>query len=572
MLNPSLAKILYEMGDLLEMGDDNPFRIRAFRRAAEIIESFPQDLGALSREQQLQIPGIGKGIADLIEELKKKGSVAEHQRLLKKFPEGLLQIMRLQGLGPKRAAILYKERRIDSIDKLSAAAKKGTLRTLHGFGPKMESNILKGISFAAGATRLLITQAHQQAEEMKAHLKTSPVIKNLELAGSARRWKETVGDLDFVCTSKSPEKAIAHFLRSPGAGRVLAEGTTKASVVLRSGLQCDFRVVPALSFGAALLYFTGSKEHNVRLRELALKKGLTLNEYGLFRLKDEKQAAPEAGRTEEEIYRRLGLAWIPPELREDRGEIEAARNDTLPRLVTEKDIQGDFHNHTTLSDGKDSVEAMVEAARARGWSWYFCGDHSPSLKVASGLPAAAVRAKMAQLKKLDGKSGLRVFCGSEVDILADGALDYPEDILEELGCVVASVHTRFSQPEAEMTERICRALKSPHADILGHISGRLINRRESYNINYETILQTAKNTRTAIEINGQPDRQELNDSYVKRAIELGIPLAVNTDAHSTYALDQNMTVAVHIARRGWAEPRHLLNCLSTETVLEWLKS
>ncbi len=569
MNNLSISKLLTEMGDLLELSNDNPFRIRAFRRAAQTVETFPEDLGPMTRQQRMAIPGIGKGIADLLEEFERKGSSAEHSKLQKKFPRGVLDMMRLGGVGPKRAAQLFRELRIDSIQKLETAAKKGVLKGLEGFGEKLEQKILKNVAFAESASkRMLISHAQQLATAVRAHLAKSPHIKQLELAGSARRWRETIGDLDFLCTSSSPEKAIAHFLSIPGIEQTLASGPTKASVQLTNGVQVDFRVVPPESFGAAFLYFTGSKQHNVRLRELALKKGLTLNEYGLFKLTDKDQKKPVAGRTEQEVYERLGLKWIAPELREDRGEIEAAQKNILPRLIEMEDVLGDFHNHTNLSDGAHTLEQMAGAARAHGWKWFFTADHSPSLTIAHGLPVAALRKKMAQVRKMNSSGDLRIYTSSEVDILVDGEMDYADDVLAELDCVVASVHSRFNQPVDVMTDRICTALKNPNVDILGHLTGRLINKRDSYAVDIETVLQTAKKTNTAIEINGQPERQELSDVHVKRAIELGVPLALNTDAHSMQELD-HMTTAVHIARRGWAEPKHVINCLSAEKIKEW---
>lgn len=572
MLNAPLSKLLYDMADLLELSGDNPFRIRAFRRAADTVAFHGEDFGALSRQQRLSIPNIGKGVADIIEEFQAAGSVTEFQKLLKKYPAGVLDVMRVGGVGPKRAATLYRELRVDSVAKLEDAVRRGVLKGLPGFGEKLESNIAKSLALAqAGGQRLLVTRARAVAMEMMAYLAKSPAIARLELAGSVRRWKETVGDLDFLCTSREAEKAMVHFRAFPGIQKVLAAGGTKSSVILASGLQVDFRVVPAESFGAALLYFTGSKAHNVRLREFALKKGLTLNEYGLFKTGDEKKKRPVAGRTEEEVYGKLGLSWIPPELREDRGEIDAAIAGTLPKLVEESDVLGDFHNHTDLSDGVHTLEQMAGAARARGWKYFFSGDHSPSLKIARGLPPAALRKKVASIRKLDGKDGLRVFASSEVDILADGKLDYPDDVLSSLDCVVASVHSRFKQTPEEMTERLCRAIRHPRTHIVGHLSGRKLGIRDSYGLDYEAVLGEAKRTATALEINGQPERQELDDVHVRRAIELGVPLAVNTDAHSMQELD-HMTLAVHIARRGWAERRHLLNCLPAEEVLRWFRA
>lgn len=572
-MNQTIAHIFSEMADLLELSKENPFRIRAYRRGARAIETLPEEAVQLDEKKLLEIPGIGKGLADHILEFKKTGHIADHAKLRKKFPDGLLQIMNYPGLGAKRAGVLYKELRIDSLAKLQSAAKSGKIRMLEGFGEKMEANILSNMSMAEEAgKRTLVTVARRLGENIIAHLQKAAYIKNVEIAGSARRWRETVGDLDFLCTSDQPVKAIRHFLSYPDKMRVLAEGETKASMVLSNNIQCDFRVVPKEAFGAALLYFTGSKEHNVKLREIAQAKKLTLNEYGLYKVSDKEKKKPVASKTEEDIYKALGLPWIPPELREDRGEIEAGFKNKLPKLITQEDVQGDFHNHTIETDGAHTLEQMVNAARERGWAWFFSADHSPSLTITNGLNVTRLRKKMEKIRALNERSkDIRVYSSSEVDILADGKMDYSDDILEELDCVVASVHSRFNQEEDVMTERIVRAIESPHVDILGHISGRLINRRKSYAINYETILQKARATQTAIEINGQPDRAELSDVYVKRAIELGIPLALNTDAHSTQELD-HMQLAVQIARRGWAEAKNIINTMSASNIKAWFNS
>ncbi len=570
MINGALAALLEEMADLFELKNDNPFRIRAFRRAAEVVVSHPTDLGTLTRDERLAIPGIGKGIADLIEEYQAKGKVADHQKLRAAFPDGVLQMLTVQGLGPRRAAMLYKEMKIDSLAKLEAAAQSGRLQVLKGFGEKLEKSILASLAFSETANqRMILYHARKEAGALFDLVKKSPVIKNLEIAGSLRRWKETVGDFDFLCTSSHPEKAIDAFLEAARFTRVLASGGTKASGILPSGFQCDFRVVEDKSFGAALLYFTGSKEHNVRLREIAQTKELTLNEYGLFRQSDKKQAKPVAGKTEEDVYAALGLQWIPPELREDRGEVQAAQKKKLPKLVELKDVRGDFHNHTDESDGDNTLEEMAEAAKSQGWSWFFSADHSPSLTIANGLKPDRLRRKIAAVKALNKKwPSFRVFTSSEVDILSDGKMDYADDVLASLDCVIASVHSRFKQSEGEMTERIIRALKNPHVDILGHLTGRRLNKRESYAVNVDQVLEAALETETAVEINGQPERSELRDIHVKRAIDLGVMLALNTDAHSVQQLDY-MEYAVHIARRGWAEPKHLLNCRDEKSVRDW---
>ncbi len=509
----------------------------------------------------------------MFEEFKFKGEVSEHKKLRAVFPEGLFQVMKVQGLGTKRTAILFKTLKIDSLEKLANAAHSGDIAKLRGFGDKVQENILANLEFVEKSSqRNLLVKALSYAGDVRRYLSPHPSIQNLETAGSLRRWKETIGDIDFLCTSQNPEKAISHFLTFPDVEKVLAHGPTKASVLLKNGPQCDFRVVEPGQFGAAMVYFTGSKEHNVRLRELALRKGLTLNEYGLFKLTDKNKEKPVAAKTEEDVYRYLGLPWIPPELREDRGEIEMGLKNKLPRLIEEADILGDVHNHTTLSDGKNTAEEMIRAAENLKWDWYFCGDHSPSLAMTHGLAPAALWKKRAHLEDLQSKfKKIKIFLGSEVDILPNGNLDYENAVLEKIDCVVASIHSRFKQTEGEMTARICRAIENPHVDILGHITGRLMNTRPGYNVDFEAILQKAKETQTAIEINGQPDRLELSDTHVKRAVELGVPIVLSTDAHSISHFE-NMVYALHVARRGWATAKDILNTRSTTEILEWLQS
>jgi DNA polymerase (family 10) len=571
MKNAEVASLLEEMRALLELSNANPFKIRAYGRASQALGELTRDVEQMSRDELLEIEGIGEGIADKIQEYLKTSEVKELNALRAKFPAGVLEIMRLPGLGPKRALLLYQKMKVDSPAKLKALAEGGKLHDLAGFGEKMEQNILQGIEFAQEASqRIIHGEARATVEEVLSFMRGTPGLIKSEVAGSYRRLKETSGDLDFLCSSKSPGDAISRFTKMPRVERILAAGGTKASVILKGGPQCDLRVVKPESWGSALLYFTGSKEHNVRLRELALKKGLTINEYGLFRLKDGKKGRPLAGRTEEELYKALGLDFIPPELREDRGEIQAAGRGRLPRLVELKDVRGDFHNHTELTDGIHTHEAMAEAAKKRGWEWVFIGDHSQSLTVAHGLTPAKLRKKIETIRRLNQKSGgLEILCGMEVDILADGRLDYDDETLSEIDCVVASVHSRFSQSEDVMTSRIRKAVENPRVDILGHLTGRLIGKRKPYAVNVQEILEAARATQTAVEINGQPERQELSDVHAKTARDMGVPLAVTTDAHSTQQFD-NMETALCVARRAWIEPKNLLNCMNLKELKEWL--
>jgi len=376
------------------------------------------------------------------------------------------------------------------------------------------------------------------------------------------------GDIDILCVARQKTNVISRFTHLPNVTRILAAGETKASVQLISGIQCDLRVIPPESFGAALLYFTGSKEHNVALRELALKKGLTLNEYGIFNKSSRSRQKPLAGKTEEEMYRRLGLDYIPPELRENRGEIDAARKHKLPHLVKEKDICGDFHNHTDMSDGKDSLEEMVEAAYAKGWEWVAIADHSPSLKIANGLSIDRLRSKMKKIKELNKRyKNFYVYIASEVDILSDGRMDYPDNVLKEIDFVVGSIHSGFRQTEEKITERILKAMGNPYVDCIGHLTGRLLNRRPAYAINTEQILAGARRTGTILEINGQPDRQDLTDLTANAARQKNITFATNTDAHSKSQFDY-MKIAVTIARRAWLEKKDILNCMSHKDLVK----
>jgi DNA polymerase (family 10) len=573
MLNRPFAALITEMAVLLELNQENVFKIRAYQKAVPIIEGFPKDIAQTSREELLEIPGIGRGLVEKIEEYVKSGKVKEHQDLRKKFPEGLLALLKVPGLGPKRARLLFDTLKIDSPAKLKAAAATGKLRDLPGFGEKTELNVLKGITFAETASnRLLLWEARKLMAEILDGLRGLPGLAALEPAGSLRRGRDTVGDLDVLCCAKKADAVMDRFTRLPGVERILAAGPTKSTVLFRSGVQCDLRVVDPSCFGAALQYFTGSKDHNVALRERAQRMGYTINEYGLFREPYKKGAKPLAAKTEEEIYAKLGLDWIPPELRENRGEILAAERRSLPKLVEEKDIKGCFHNHTDASDGDDDLATMVAAARAKGWEWFASGDHSPSLTIAKGLDTARLRRKMEQVRKLDKKSkDMRVLCSSEVDILNEGRMDYNDDVLKELDVVVGSIHSGFKQTEEQITSRLLHAMENTHVDCIGHLTGRLLNRREPYAVDVDRILQAAARTGTALEINGQPDRQDLSDAHALAAHKLRAPIAVNTDAHATAQLDY-MSVAVTVARRAWLTKDDVLNTKSWDELKKWLNS
>lgn len=570
MKNNEVFNLLTQMRQLLELSGENRFKIRAYENAAQTVSELADAIEDLAAQDKLgELPGIGKGISDKIKEYCATGKVQEHEKLKKNFPEGLLEMMQISGLGPKRIRIVFDKLKIDSVAKLKAAAEKGQLGSLEGFGKKIEENILKGIAYKQELpNRILLHEARKlSAGIVKFMQGRCRSLEQCVPAGSVRRWKETIGDLDFLCISDNPQEVIQAFVSQAGVKQVLAQGDTKASVIHAQGIQCDLRVVRKESFGAALLYFTGSKEHNVELRELAMKKGLTINEYGVFKLSNKNR--PVAGKTEEEIYKLLGLAYIPPELRENRGEIAAAAANKLPKLIEEKDVRGDFHNHTHLSDGAHSLEQMAEAAKAKGWEWFVSADHSQSLKIARGLSVKDLLAKKAAIAKLNkGFKNFKVLLGSEVDILADGSMDYDLATLRQIDFVVASVHTGFKQDEETLTMRLMKAMQNPAVDIIGHLTGRLIGSRQPYPVNVQKILEEAKRTETAIEMNGQPQRMDLYDVHAKQAANMGVAIALTTDAHATNQLD-HMTYAVSAARRAWLTADQVLNCRSLSKLQSW---
>ncbi len=568
--NADVAALLNEMAVLLELEGADAFRIRAYQRASLAVAACGRPVSAMSDKELLEIPGVGKSIAAHIARCRGAGCFPELEALRRRFPAGLRELLRLPGLGPKRARLLFEAAGVDSLEALKAALDAGRLRELKGFGAKTEESLRRGLSQASEPARLLWLRAKRLVDPLVAEIRTWPSVSRAEVAGSLRRGRETVGDADILCASARGAEVVARFSKLGFVERVLAAGPTKASVRLTGGLQCDLRVVPAASFGAALQYFTGSKDHNVALRELALKRGLTVNEYGVFRLSDKAMKRPVAGKTEEQVYAALGLDYIEPELRENRGELEAARCGRLPRLVTLADVKGDFHNHSSHTDGRQSLEQMAKAAKDQGWEWVALGDHSQSLKITHGLDEAALRRSVKELDGVRKKvKGLTLMRSMEVDILEDGRMDYPDEVLDEIDVMIGSVHSRFKQAPEEMTRRLERAASNRRVDIIGHLSGRLINRRPGYEFDAERVMRAAAETGTALEINGQPDRQDVDDVRARRARELGIPLALDTDAHSTREYG-HMAQAVTIARRAWLEPKDVLNCLSYPELRRWL--
>ena len=556
MDNAAIARILREIADLLEIKNDNPFKIRAYRNGADIVSNHPHEFGRLADAELREIPGIGKDLAARIREIADTGDAAFHRELVAEFPPTILDLLHLQGVGPKTVATLYRELGVRTLEDLEAAAKDGRIRALRGMGPKKEALILKALEEQKRfAGRHLLPEAHDTAAALIAYLRERSPSAAIEPVGSLRRGCDSCGDLD-VLASGAAASIMDALIEYPKVERVLGHGETKSSVRLEGGFQADLRLVEPASRGAALQYFTGSKAHNIALRDRAIDRGLKLNEYGVFRVDDELKVA---GETEEEVYAALGLDWIPPELREGRGEIAAAEAHALPRLVDRADLRGDLHMHTTESDGKDDIRAMAEAAREAGLDYIAVTDHSQSLAMANGLDERRALAHAERIRAVDREGlGIRLLAGIECDIKADGSLDLADDCLAALDLVVASVHSGFGQDRQQMTDRILRAIGHPHVDILGHPTGRLILRREPYAVDVEAIAAGAAAHGVALEINCQVDRLDLNDVYAKMAKERGVRLVVSTDAHAKTAFGR-LRWGVLVARRAWLTPADVLN-------------
>jgi DNA polymerase (family 10) len=570
MKNFEVARQFDLMADLLELTNENPFRIRAYRRAAQNIEALTEDVTVLAREQRLdEIPGIGEDLAGKIVEYLETGRMKDVEAAQKGIPPGVVELMNVPGIGPKTARLLYEKKGIRGVARLEELARAGKLRGMPGIQAKTEKNILKGIEIIRrGQERMPLGHALPLAQELVATLGELPEVKQIEVAGSIRRRKDTIGDIDLLVTSSKPAKVMRAFVTLPQVGEVLEHGTTKSAIRHREGIQVDLRVVDPESFGAALAYFTGSKQHNIRIREMAVKKGLKISEYGVFK---ESSGRRISGATEEEVYAAVGLPWIPPELREDAGEIEAALKGELPALVTLDDIRGDLHCHTNASDGHHTIEALVRAAVERGWEYVAVTDHTKSATVAGGLTAEEMLAHARKIRAVAKRfKDITVLAGAECDILPDGSLDYADDVLAELDLVVGAVHGRFKQPKAEMTRRICRALRNRYVSVLAHPTGRLIGERGPYDVDLEQVFRTAREYGKAIEINSHPQRLDLNDVHARRARELGVMVAIDTDAH---VLDQlgTMQLGVATARRAWIGKAEVVNALPTKKLLAWVE-
>ena len=566
--NLTIAHLLGEIGDLLEIKGANPFKIRAYRNAADTIASAPERIADLSEAQLLAIPGIGKDLAARIREIATTGSSTYHQELLKEFPASLLELLRLQGLGPKTVALLNSKLDIQTIDGLEAAATQGRLRGLRGFGPKKETLVLHAIvEHRRRSGRHLIADASRTASALIDHLRTAFPDGGFAPVGSLRRGCDTCGDVDILAIGVDP-MARDRFVAFPTVERVLGHGDTKSSILLHDGIQADLRIIPSESAGAALQYFTGSKLHNIALRDRAVQRGLKLNEYGLFRSADSKHVA---GRTEADVYGALGLSFIVPELRENRGEIAAAEAGALPTLVDREDIRGDLHSHTTATDGQADAETMARAARAAGLEYLAITDHSHALVMANGLDEHRTLQHAEAIRALNDRlEGITLLAGIECDIRSDGTLDLSEDCLSQLDIVIASVHSAFGQGENEMTDRIVRAIESPVVDVVGHPTGRLLLRREPYQVDLERLAETAARLGVALEINCQVDRLDLKDVHARLARERGAKLVISTDSHSPASFDL-LNWGVLAARRAWAEPGDVLNTLPVEQLRAGLR-
>ena len=558
MTNLEVAAILSEVADLLEIQGVR-FKPQAYRRAAQAIETLPEDIADVAREERLdEIPGVGRGIAGKVREIVETGSLAYLASLRRELPVGVQELTRIEGIGPKKAAVLSRELGIRSVDDLEAAAKAGRIRDLPGFGEKTEQNILAGIAMSRTAKkRHLLGYILPVAREIEERLAGLASVRQVSLAGSTRRRKETIGDLDILATSTRPEEVMEVFSTLPGVTRVLARGTTKTSVVLATGVQVDLRVVEEGQFGAALQYFTGSKEHNIALRRLAIARNWRLNEYGLVDLASNRMVA---GEDEAGIYRALGLAWIEPELREDRGEIEAARAGTLPDLVGYGSIRGDLHVHTRWSEGAHSVGEMAEAAAALGYEYIAVCDHAETLHIARGLSPERLADQVREIERInrEGGSSVTVLSGTECNIGMDGRIDLPDSVLADLDVVVASVHSGFRQPEREMTERVVTAMHNDHVDIIGHPTGRILLAREPYRIDLAAVFEAAAALGVLLEINAFPGRLDLSDVNARSAREAGVRFSLGSDAHSRENL-RYMELGVATARRGWLTADDIAN-------------
>jgi DNA polymerase (family X) len=560
--NADVAAVLFEIGEILTIKDDR-FRSRAYLTAAQRVTSLTEDVRKIKERGELdQIPGVGKSIAATIAEFLDTGESKVLEELRESLPPGVRQLMELEGIGPKNAMRLVDELKIASIDDLETAAKEGRVRELKGFGEKKEQNILQSIGdYRNRQTRFLLGAVMPVVDDMLAWMRGSPAVLRVEVAGSYRRRRDTIGDLDVLVASNEPDAASERFVSMPPVERVVSHGATKSTVYLRGHLQVDCRVVPPEAYGAALQYFTGSKDHNVKLRTIGVKLGYKLNEYGLFRRDDDGLVASE---TEEAIYKALGMDWVPPELRENRGEIEAAMEHKLPNLVKLDEIRGDLHCHSSWSDGSMEIAEVAEKAKRLGLSYVAITDHSKSLGIAHGLDEKRLAKQGEEIDALNGKlKGIRVLKGIECDIKADGSLDLPDSTLRELDWVVASIHSGFKNDEDAMTARMIKAMQNENVDAVGHPTGRIIQKRKPYPLNLDRVLESAAQRGVAMEINAFPERLDLDDVSCRKAMEVGVKVMIGTDAHALNQMEF-LPLGVAVARRGWLANKDVLNTLTAD--------
>ena len=589
MINQKIVKIFYQMAEYYVM-QGVAFKPQAYERAARLIESMEEDLREIYEKGGIKtlmgIEGIGQGLAEKIEEFIKTGKIKEYEKLKKDCPVDLEHLSAIEGIGPKMIKVLYEKLKVKTVADLEKVAQKHLVQKLSRFGPKVEENILRGIEFSKGDKgRFLLGYILPLVRQIENRLKDLDFVSEAVAAGSIRRMKETIGDIDILVVSEQPEKVMEFFCIMPEVEKVYAKGKTKSSVRLDLGLDADLRVVPAESFGAALQYFTGNKDHNIELRKIAQDRNLKLNEYGLFKVRSGKSEVGRkeimvAGRTEKEIYETLGLKWMEPELRENTGEIEAAllhqpadqgKLDGLPRLVEYGDIKGDLQMHSEWSDGAHSILEMAEAAKKLGREYIAPTDHTGELRIAGGMDEPTILKYFIEIEEVDKKQkGIRILKGLEVNIRKDGTLDISDEILAKADIILGSVHSNFKMSREDMTERICRAMANPHVDIIAHPTARVIQRRSGYEVDFVKLLECAKRTGTVLEINSYPDRLDLNDVHIKKAVQAGVKLSIGTDSHSKTQLGY-LELGVAQARRGWAEKKDIINTMGYEELIKFLK-
>ncbi len=584
--NLEISKVLSQVADLLEVQGANPFRVRAYRNAARFVDSYATPLRKLVADgaDLTELPSIGKDMASHIGELVDTGKLGALDELTTKIPRTLIDVMELPGVGPKKAKKLWQDLGVETVDDLEKAAKQGEVAALTGFGEKSQQKILAGIDqFRQHRSRFKISEADQLIAPLLEYLEACKEVQRLEVAGSYRRRCETVGDIDLLAIASKAKPVMDRFTAYPQIDRVEMSGETRGRIALRSGLEVDLRILASKSYGAAMMYFSGSKEHNIRLRKRAIERGLRLSEYGVFEVDEgvEDHESHErdpwagnwvAGREEKDVYRSVDLPWIPPELREDRGEIEAAAHDELPELIELSNLRGDLQMHSTWSDGKNSIEEMLEGCAARGYEYFALTDHSKALAMTGGLDAAKLRQQWKEIEEVQSRHPeIRLLRSQEVDILADGSLDLEDEMLEQLDLVVVSVHSRFDLPAAEQTRRIVRALQHPEVDILAHPTGRIINRRPPYEFDLDDVLHCAREHNVAVELNAHPERLDLKDAHLILARELGLKIVISTDAHRVQHLDL-MSYGVDQARRAWLTKIDVLNTLPLDAFLKAVRS